>query len=200
MPSGTDVVDFQAAGQGNPSRQESTHRKIWVDLDNSPHVPFFRPIIDELRKRNHEVLVTARDAYQVRELLEYYGVSGKIVGKHYGKHKLLKVLGTCWRALVLTIIIRKEQPDLAINHGSRGCTLACALLRIPNVTLLDYEFTAKMPSIKPTWLMVPSVVPDDSLGLVGSRVLRYPGTKEDVYLSRFHPDQGLKQRLGISPE
>ena len=37
----------------------SARKKIWVDLDNSPHVPFFRPIIDELRKRNYEVLVTA---------------------------------------------------------------------------------------------------------------------------------------------
>jgi len=200
MPSGTDLVDVQEAGQNYPSRQESASKKIWVDLDNSPHVPFFRPIIDELRKRDFKVLVTARDAYQVRELLEFYGVSGKIVGKHYGKHKLLKALGTCWRALALMVIVWKEKPDLAINHGSRGCMLASALLRIPNVTLLDYEFTAKMPGIKPTWLMVPSVVPDDSLGLVGSRVLRYPGTKEDVYLSRFHPDQGLKQRLGISPD
>ena len=25
--------------------------KIWVDLDNTPHVPFFKPIIRELEKR-----------------------------------------------------------------------------------------------------------------------------------------------------
>lgn len=29
----------------------STGRKVWIDLDNSPHVPFFRPIIEELEAR-----------------------------------------------------------------------------------------------------------------------------------------------------
>src|SRR5438552_6032133 len=200
MPSETDVVNFQATGVKNLSRHISRRKKIWVDLDNSPHVPFFRPIIEELRKRNYDVLITARNAYQVRELLEFYGVAGKVVGQHYGKHKVLKALGTCWRALALLAIARKERLDLAINHGSRACLLSCTWLRIPNVVLTDYEFAAEIPFIKPTWMMVPTVVPDDGLMLTGSRVLRYPGIKEDVYLSRFHADQGLKQRLGIPPD
>jgi uncharacterized protein len=197
MPSPT--VDFHTGVLEDPARQ-STGKKIWVDLDNSPHVPFFRPIIDELRKRNYQVLVTARDAYQVRELLDFYGVPAQVVGKHHGKHKLFKAAGTCWRALKLIAVVRKERPDLAINHGSRGCLLASASLGIPNVTLLDYEFSARVPIIKPTWLMLPSVVPDDHLRRAGARVLKYPGIKEDVYLSRFHPDMGLRKRLGISPD
>ena len=28
---------------------------VWIDLDNTPHVPFFKPIIEELEKRGHEV-------------------------------------------------------------------------------------------------------------------------------------------------
>jgi predicted glycosyltransferase len=178
----------------------AARKKIWVDLDNSPHVPFFRPIIEELRKRDYEVLVTARDAYQVRELLEYYEVPGRIVGRHYGKLKVLKALGTCWRALALVGAVRKESPDLAMSHGSRACLLASTMLKIPNMTLADYEFVAKVPTIKPTWLMVPSVVPDDALSLSGSKIMKYPGIKEDVYLSRFRPDPGLRTRLGISPD
>src|SRR5438045_8747937 len=110
MPPEADVANFQAAGVENRSRHTSRRKKIWVDLDNSPHVPFFRPIIEELRKRHYEVLITARDAYQVRELLEFYGVSGKIVGQNYGKHKVLKELGTCWSALALLAIAREENP------------------------------------------------------------------------------------------
>jgi uncharacterized protein len=199
MPSPTDVVDFHADVLENPARQPQG-KKIWVDLDNSPHVPFFRPVIDELRKRNYQVLITARDAYQVRELLEFYGVSAQVVGKHHGKHKLLKAAGTFWRALRLIAVVRKEKPDLAINHGSRGCLLACAGLGIPNLTLLDYEFSARIPLIRPTWLMLPSVFPDDHLRRGGARVLKYPGIKEDVYLSKFRPDLGLRKRLGISPD
>jgi uncharacterized protein len=171
-------------------------KKIWVDLDNSPHVPFFRPIIDELRKRNYEVLVTARDAYQVRELLEFYAVPARLIGRHYGKHKVLKGMGTCWRALAVTAGVRKEKIDLAITHGSRACVIACALLGIPDILLFDYEFAAKIPGIKPTWLMAPGVIADRHKGN-GTQIINYPGIKEDVYLSRFRPDYGVKTRLGI---
>jgi hypothetical protein len=146
------------------------------------------------------VFLTARDAYQVRELLEYYGVDGKVIGRHYGKHKLFKALGTCWRAVVLTAMVRKEKPDISVCHGSRGCLITSKLLKIPNLTLTDYEFTASVPSMRPTWLMVPSVVPDDHLGAGGPIIMKYPGIKEDVYLSRFTPDRDLKSRLGIPPE
>jgi predicted glycosyltransferase len=177
----------------------SARKKIWVDLDNSPHVPFFRPIIDELRKRNYDVLVTARDAYQVRELLEFYGVSARLIGRHYGKHKILKGIGTCWRALAVTAGVRKERIDLAITHGSRACVIACALLGIPDILLFDYEFAAKIPGIRPTWLMAPGVIADRHKGN-GTEIINYPGIKEDVYLSRFRPDYGLKGRLGIPPD
>jgi uncharacterized protein len=168
-------------------------------MDNSPHVPFFRPIIEELRKRNYEVLVTARDAYQTRELLEFYGVSAKLIGRHYGKHKVWKAMGTCWRALAMTASVRNEKIDLAVTHGSRGCVLACALLRIPDILLFDYEFVAKIPTVKPTWLMAPGVIVDRQAGN-GATIIKYPGIKEDVYLSRFRPDYGLKQRLGVRPD
>ena len=182
-----------------PSSHEVTNKKIWVDLDNSPHVPFFRPIIDELKKRNYEVFLTARDAYQVRELVEFYGMAAKIVGKHYGKHKTLKALGTCWRALTLTALMRKEKPNLAICHGSRGMLMTSRLLGIPCLIIMDYEFSAEMPFVKPNWLMVPSVV-SEAASKHGSRILKYPGIKEDVYLSKFQPDRTLRKRLGIAPE
>ena len=195
MSSSTASLNSQALHVVIPSAR----KKIWVDLDNSPHVPFFRPIIDELRKRNYDVLVTARDAYQVRELLEFYGVSARLIGRHYGKHKILKGIGTCWRALAVTAGVRKEKIDLAITHGSRACVIACALLGIPDILLFDYEFAAKIPGVKPTWLMAPGVIADRHKGN-GTQIINYPGIKEDVYLSRFRPDYGLKMRLGVSPD
>ena len=178
-----------------PARQ----KKIWVDLDNSPHVPFFRPIIEELRKKNYEVFVTARDAYQVRELTTFYGVDARIIGRHYGKHKILKALGTCLRAVKLTPVVRREKPDLAICHGSRALLLTASLLRIPSVMLIDYEFAAILPGIKPTWMLVPSVVSQEQMKN-WSKIAKYPGIKEDVYLSKFKPDASLRERLGIHPD
>ena len=55
-------------------RAAPSPRKVWIDLDNSPHVPFFLPIIEELEKRGYQLIITARDAYQVRELVEFYNL------------------------------------------------------------------------------------------------------------------------------
>jgi len=38
--------------------------RIWIDLSNSPHVPFFRALIPEFVARGHEVEITARNFAQ----------------------------------------------------------------------------------------------------------------------------------------
>lgn len=171
---------------------------IWIDLDNSPHVPFFAPIIEELKNRGHAVFLTARDSYQVCELLEYYGISAVVVGKHYGKLKILKLLGTFWRACQLTGLVRKHRPDIALSHGSRGCMLVARILGIKNITIFDYEFATKLPIFRAGWLLCPELVANERRELHGAPILSYPGIKEDVYLSRFRPDPALRTRLGIA--
>ena len=81
---------------------EPLDKKIWIDLDNSPHIPFFSPIIKELEARGGDVMLTARDAYQVTELVDLFGLDCYRVGKHYGKNKFLKVFGVLDRALRLS--------------------------------------------------------------------------------------------------
>ena len=118
----------------------SRRKKIWIDLDNSPHVPFFLPIIDGLKDAGHQVFLTARDSYQVCELLELHNLTCRVVGRHYGKRHLLKLLGTGLRALQLLPLVIRERPDLAVSHGSRGQFLIASLLRIPTIIMFDYEF------------------------------------------------------------
>jgi len=84
-------------------------RKVWIDLDNSPHVPFFIPIMKELAERGHSVFVTTRDCFQVCGLANYHNLKHRTIGKHYGANKLLKVLGTVWRSLQLAPVILKEK-------------------------------------------------------------------------------------------
>src|SRR2546425_1315931 len=70
------------------ARSKTAQKRVWIDLDNSPHVPFFAPIIKELENRGHTVFVTARDFAQVTELAELMHLRYKTIGRHYGKHKL----------------------------------------------------------------------------------------------------------------
>src|SRR5258708_28702579 len=72
--------------------------KIWIDLDNSPHVPFFAPIIDELHKRGYSMMLTARDCFQVRELADLFHLTYTLIGHHSGKNTIRKMVGLCLRA------------------------------------------------------------------------------------------------------
>lgn len=174
-------------------------KKIWIDLDNTPHVPFFLPIIEELRAKGYAVVLTARDSYQVCQLLEFHGLTCKVVGRHWGKNRLLKVAGTCLRAAQLLSIAIMERPDVAVAHGSRAQTLATLVSGIPRISIFDYEFASVMGFLHPDWAFVPQVFPASIEINAKRQVLRYPGIKEDVYIGRLKPDSTMREQLGLSP-
>lgn len=180
--------------------RDSQPKKIWIDLDNSPHIPFFAPIIDELKRRDYTVLLTARDCFQVCELADLFELDYKKVGRHYGKHKILKLAGLGMRTLQLARAIKGEKPDLAISHGSRAQLVVSRLAGIPSVVIVDYEFARGLVLMQPSWVMVPEVIPAGAVGFDSSRILRYPGIKEDVYVPRFAPDPSTRALLGLSAD
>jgi predicted glycosyltransferase len=185
--------DFQAT-----ARRIAPVGKIWIDIDNSPHVPFFVPIIEELRKQGAEVILTARNMYQVCELLEFFHVPCKVIGGHCGKNTLLKVVYNCARAVQLSPTAVHPRPNLALSHGSRAQVLICKALGIPTVMMHDYEHSIKTGFLEPDWFLVPDVIPDTAMSKKAEKVLKYRGLKEDVYIPRFRPDRTLFHDLGIS--
>jgi predicted glycosyltransferase len=175
-------------------------KKIWIDLENSPHVPFFKPIMEELEKRGHSIIVTARDCFQVCDLADLFHMKYQRVGRHYGKHTLAKIAGLGLRVLQMTPGMWREKPDLSISHGSRSQIVVSSLLGIPNLTIFDYEHSAWLRMFKPAWVMAPEVISQDSIcakGIPRERLLQYPGIKEDVYAPSFKPDASIKQKLGL---
>lgn len=178
----------------------SASKTIWIDLDNSPHVPFFVPIIEGLEKRGYQVLITARDSYQVCELLRLHQLSCRVIGRHHGKRWILKFLGTLLRAVQLLPVALKSRPDLAVSHTSRAQFLAASTLRIPTVIMFDYEFVNATGFLQPDWLFVPELISEGRLSQTPGRLFRYQGLKEDVYVPRFKPDPGVRTLLGIGPD
>jgi len=176
-----------------------TKNKVWIDIDNSPHVPLYIPIIDQLEKQGVEVILTARDMYQVCELLEFFNLPCKVIGGHWGKNNILKILNNCVRVAQLIPTIRKTRPDLAISHGSRAQLLAAKALGIPSIMMHDYEHNFKTGFVEAEWVLMPDVIPDGVMTKKSERILRYPGLKEDVYIPRFRPDPSVLTQLGIAP-
>jgi predicted glycosyltransferase len=166
---GTPKSDFSSS-----SKRKLDGKKVWIDIDNSPHVPFFLPIIRELEKYGVELILTARDMYQVSELVEFFNLPCHVVGSHYGKNKFLKVLGSLLRAAQL-IPTASKLPTLALSAGSRAQILACKVLGIPTVMMHDYEHSIKTGFIEPDWILVPDVIPERAMSKNPARVLKYPG-------------------------
>lgn len=175
-------------------------KKVWIDLENSPHVPFFRPIIAELEKRGYAVVLTARDCFQVCELADAAHLPYKRVGRHYGKHTLAKMTGLVVRALQMLPAMLRNQPDLAVSHGSRSLFLLATLLRIPTITIMDYEHVRWAGFAHQSWVLAPEIIPQEAFlkaGIDEQHILRYPGIKEDVYTPCFRPSASFKSDLGL---
>src|SRR5271165_1840288 len=115
-PVGSSGLNPSAA---KPPAAAVSPKRVWIDLENSPHVPFFKPIIEELESRGHQVVLTARDCFQVCELADMFHMKYKRIGRHYGKHRVAKIAGLGMRVTQLSPTAMFNRPDLCISHGSR---------------------------------------------------------------------------------
>lgn len=176
-------------------------KRIWIDLDNTPHVPFFLPIIRALELEGHSAIVTARDAFQVCSLAEYHGLKCKVVGRHYGANKIMKVAGTLWRAAQLLQTVRRERPHISMSHGSRPLELVSALMGIPSMLIFDYEHARRLPFVRPELGVAPESIVDPAVAKDFRLGLRpYSGLKEDVYVPTFRPDPSILSNFGVSSD
>ncbi len=175
--------------------------KIWIDIDNSPHVPFFVPIVAALKARGDSVLITTRRYAQTLELLERSGLEYKVVGEHAGASRLLKIINLLGRSWELSHTVRTFAPDVAISHGSRALSVCAWMMNIPSVLYFDYEWT-EMHIFKrcASILACPTVLPESMLveaGLPLQKIRRYDGFKEEVYLPSFIPNPNFRASLNI---
>jgi predicted glycosyltransferase len=179
--------------------------RIWIDLANSPHVPFFRALIPEFVARGHQVEITARDFAQTVELATNAGMMPHVIGGHGGGSIAGKAGNLIGRAGALRKWARDRGFDLALSHNSYAQIAAAAALGIKAVTLMDYEHQPAnhLAFRLASRVIVPRSFPSAELKKYGAstrKVRRYQGTKEDVYLADFVPDPGFADtllRLGV---
>jgi uncharacterized protein len=168
-------------------------KKIWIDLDNTPHVPFFKPIIKELEKKNIFVIITIRNNAQTAELADFHKLSYRRIGEHYGKNKIIKVLGTLYRSMQLLPYILSQKPNLGVSHGSRAMVVLSKIIRMPTLGIGDYEHAKGF--FNSDWVLIPEVIPKTAFhSFPHDKIFTYPGIKEDVYAPSFIPDpEGIKE-------
>jgi uncharacterized protein len=181
-----------------------TRRTVWIDLTNSPHVLFFRPILKRLDEAGVPSVVTARDFAQTLGLLELYGIPHTVIGRHGGARLGGKVTGLARRSLALTRFGRATRGiRQAVSHGSNDLAVAARLLRLHSTVLHDFEGATAMHRINfrlADKVMVPEVIPWSALAALGldqRRYRPYAGIKEQVTLADFEPDPTVLETLGL---
>ncbi|MFB0524457.1 MAG: DUF354 domain-containing protein [Phycisphaerae bacterium] len=176
---------------------------IWIDLENTPNVPFFEPIVKRLREMNHTVYITCRDYSDIPALSKLYDIQGSTVGRHGGKNKVKKVFIGLLRSMLLAKWARKKQIDIAVGFGSRTLAVASRLLKIPNATVLDYEHASMCACRFCDWIFAPEEVSSQYLierGIPEKKLIKYTGLKEEVYAGVYKYNNGLLDQLKYDEE
>jgi len=174
--------------------------RLWIDLANSPHVPFFKALTKRFISQGHEIQITAREFAETVPLAHAAGFSPEVVGVHGGRAVSKKAGSIGSRAWALAAWARKRKFDLAISHNSYSQILAARVLGLNTVTMMDYEHQpANHLAFRfASRIIVPASFPAERLRRYGARVgkvRRYHGTKEDVYLADFTPDPAFGEKL-----
>ena len=181
--------------------------RVWIDISNSPQVPFFRPLIGILQARGHEVEVTTRDYAQTLELLALHGIPHYAVGpRHGGASAFGKARAMGGRLRALRRYAKGRRFDIALSHASHELPLVARSLGIPSSYAFDYEFARVQHGVgcrAARRVVVPDAIPQARLERLGARaakVRRYPGLKEEYYLEGFEPVAAVLDELGLDRE
>ena len=178
-------------------------KKIWIDITNSPHVLFFRPLITELKNRGYDVAVTTREFAQTVPLLESFGIEYTKIGSHRGKSKIKKAIGMYLRVNALKRWAKRKHFDLALGHASNDVAVAAKYLNIKQITMFDYEYAVLSHKInlpRVDKCLVPKWLPDEVLvryAIKKENIMKYNGLKEKVYLWDFIPEKDILSKIGI---
>lgn len=167
--------------------------KIWIDIDNTPHVNFMNPIIKELDRRKIDYIVTARDYAQTIPLLKLKNLDFVKVGNDFRGSRIIYTLK---RAISLYRLLKWEAIDIGLSHGSRSMVIAGWMLGLKkNIITIDYEFVEhRIFNIFSTKILMPDVFKNIKMEKIGYNLEKldyYPGYKEEMYLSNYHPDKNF---------
>lgn len=187
--------------------------KIWFDISNSPQVMLFKDMLDDLQKQGHDILVTSRPLANTIDLLESHNIPHTIIGQHYGKNAIMKIIGYPIRVFLLWKFLRSKKINLSVSQSSFHAPLVARLLNICSIYTNDNEHAiGNIPAfIFASTILLPEDFKISSVFLnkiFSQKVIKYPGVKEGIYLSRkqlnhsisqFHL-QSIKPKIYIRPE
>jgi uncharacterized protein len=149
-------------------------------------------------------MLTARDHAQTAELAVSRWPGVVVIGGMSPSGRMAKAGSLARRAHALREFANQHRPDVALSHGSYAQIVGARMARVPAVTMMDYEFQpANHLSFRlAERVIVPTIFPQDRLRRFGAdpeKVIRYPGFKEELYLTGLQPNPAVLAQLDLDP-
>ena len=179
--------------------------RFWVDIANSPHATLFAPIVRELERRGHDAVITAWDRAQTEQLARRFWPGAVVVGAGSDAGILAKGLRIRRRARGLAEAVRASGgADVALGHNSYAQLLAARTLRVPAITMMDYEHQPAnhLAFRLAARVLVPEAYPEGRARHqgAGAKLVRYPGFKEEVTFADFKPDPRFRDAIDVATD
>lgn len=170
--------------------------RIMIDIGHPGHVHFFKNFIWEMKKKGHDVLVTASDKDVTLNLLNKYEIEHTVTCKRYSGvmlgYELLR------RDVQLFNIARKFKPDFLMGINNTICAHVSKISKGTSLIFTDTEHAKLANAITFPFSDV-ILTPKCYLGEIGKKHVRYNGYHQLAYLHphRFSPNPAVLQELGI---
>jgi predicted glycosyltransferase len=170
--------------------------KVIVDIGHPAHVHFFKHFIWEMKKRGHEILITASKKEITLDLLEKLGFDYIFTCKRYGSvkfgYELIK------RDFQMFNLARKFKPDVITGIHNTIAAHVSKLTKAKSIIFTDTEH-AKLANLVTfpfaDVILTPSCFKKD----IGKKQIRYNGYHELAYLypNYFTPNPAVLERVMI---
>lgn len=180
--------------------------RIWIDILTPKYVLFFKPLIERLRKRGHDVLITSREYRETIELLKIKNVDALIIGKYGGDTLKGKLMASIERMQKMIDIAEEFRPDLTISSCSPDLTRVAFGLNIPHVAVsegVNSKYVMRLTLPLSRLLLAPVYIPVEEwlvYGISRDRIITYRGLDALAWLSDFTPDDRILDTLNIKKD
>jgi uncharacterized protein len=171
--------------------------KILIDIGHPAHVHYFRNLIEIMKSKGHEFLVTARDKEITLRLLELYKIPFVSRGKG-GNGVLQKMLYILRADLFIYNQARIFKPDIFLSFASTYSAHASKLYGKPHVALDDTEH-AKFEIFLYKPFTDTILTPSCFLKNFGPKQIRFNAYVEFAYLHKkfLQLDNNIHEKLGL---
>jgi len=176
---------------------------IWIDIANTAEIPFFIPIIQDLKDREYKINLTCWNRGEVPRLLHSLGLEAKVILSDYS-NPFKKALSVGIRSILLSCT--PFDFDVVVTMENVMPLLGAHLRKKVSVIILDNDVKLNAPQsifqklenkVKKLarYVLVPEVAFDEFSKFFGRDMLTYNGYKEHVSISNYTPDPDFVNNL-----